>query len=102
MKKLVTLELMLLFEPDSTWPHLRDFERDFSEFLKSKEKEGEVVEALKGQIGREIILVRKIPDGLDKPIGKPPIQVKNEKKINIKDLKEPVFIYLFFINYGHI
>jgi hypothetical protein len=83
MKNLVTLELMLLFDPDSTWPHLRDFEKEFAEFLKTKGKEGEIVDTMKGQVGREIILVKKIQDVLDKPVGKIPAQFKNEKKINL-------------------
>ena len=56
-----------MFEPDSTWSNIYDFENFLAKFLKSQGYEGQIIDAIKGSVGRRVIFVRKITDLLDDP-----------------------------------
>jgi hypothetical protein len=58
MKKLAVLEYTFLFEPEETWQHLFQFEKDLTDFFKSKGKELQVVKTIEGATtGRRIVLI---------------------------------------------
>ena len=84
MKKLAFLEYAFIFDPDSTYSNVYDFENKLGKFFKSEGMEAQIIDAVKGYTGRRVIFVTKIEDLLDNPIKKPiPAQFKNEKKINL-------------------
>ena len=67
MKKLAFLEYAFLFEPETAWANIYDFEKDLSKFLKVLGLEGQIIDAVRGQVGRRIIFVRKIQSAFDDP-----------------------------------
>lgn len=84
MKKLAFLEYAFIFDPDSTYSNVYDFENKLGKFFKGEGMEAEIIDAVKGYTGRRVIFVRKIEDVLDNPAKKGPMApFKNEKKINL-------------------
>jgi len=67
MKDLVFLEYAFLFEPDSTWSNIHDFEHDLADFFHSYGYEADVVDSIRGHVGRRVIFITKITDLLEDP-----------------------------------
>ena len=67
MKKLAFLEYAFIFEPETAWANIYDFEKDLAKFLRASGLEGQIIDAVKGQIGRRVIFVRRLPDMLQDP-----------------------------------
>jgi hypothetical protein len=60
MKNFVMLDYTFLFDPNSSWSHLSQFEGDLAEFFSANGLRAEIVEPMKGQIGRRILLIKRI------------------------------------------
>ena len=66
MKKLAFLEYAFIFSED-TFDNLYDFEKLLSQVFKVKGYEARVIDAVRGSVGRRVILVSKVTDLLEKP-----------------------------------
>lgn len=67
MKKLAFLEYAFIFDPDSTWANVYDFENKLGEFFKALGYEANIIDAIKGHVGRRVIFITKIQDQLGDP-----------------------------------
>ncbi len=67
MNKLAFLEYAFIFDPDSTWTNMYDFENKLAEFFKVHGFEAQIVDTVKGHVGRRVIFIVKIKDLLDDP-----------------------------------
>ena len=84
MKRLAFLEYAFIFDPDSTYSNVYDFENKLGEFFKAQGKEAQIIDAVKGYTGRRVIFVTKVDDVLDNPSKKPiPTVFKNQKVIKL-------------------
>ena len=81
MKKLAFLEYAFIFGGE-TFDNLYDFEKLLSQVFKAKGFEAQVIDAVRGSVGRRVVLIKRIESAFDKPIGK--IKDFNKvKKVNI-------------------
>ena len=67
MKKIAFLEYAFLFEPDTTWGNIYDFESDLGKVFASLGYEAEIIDAIRGYSGRRIIYIKKMTDMLSDP-----------------------------------
>ncbi len=86
MKRLAVLEYTFLFEPESTYQHLFQFESDLAKFFDAKEMQAEVLKTVEGSgVKRMMYICKKdapvIPQRIE-PVGRP----KGLKRI-INDLR---------------
>lgn len=66
MKKIAFLEYAFIFG-DDTFDNLYDFEKLLSQVFKVKGYEARIIDAVRGSVGRRVILVSKVTDLLTKP-----------------------------------
>ena len=60
MKKLAFLEYAFIFDPDASWGNIYDFENDLGKFFKEQGLEANVIDAVRGHVGRRVIFITKI------------------------------------------
>ena len=72
---MVKLDLTLLFDPTDSWQHLYQFDKDFSEFLRTKGLQSELVKTIEGGKSERLYLVEKAPSSLGAVVegGKPQV-----------------------------
>jgi hypothetical protein len=59
-KQVAFLEYSFIFDPVSTWQHLSQFEGDLADFFRAHGLEAEILNPVGGQVGRRILLIKKI------------------------------------------
>jgi len=67
MKKLAFLEYLFIFDPETTWSNIYDFENVLGKFFKSYGYDANIIDAVRGHTGRKVIFITKITDLLNKP-----------------------------------
>jgi hypothetical protein len=86
MKKLVVLEYTFLFEPESTYQHLFQFESDLAKFFDAKDLQAEVLKTIEGAgVNRMMYICKKdipVMPSRPEPVGRP----KGLKRV-INDLR---------------
>lgn len=89
MNKLAFLEYAFIFDPDSTWPNIYDFENQLAEFFKVRGYEANIIDSVRGHVGRRVMFITKIEDILNDPNkswrGKEKQDKVEEKKLEEKD-----------------
>ena len=83
MKKLAFLEYAYIFDPSSTWSNIHDFENKLGKFFAREGYDANIIDYVGESNGKRIIFLTKIESNLDKPIGKPPIEFKNQKTVKL-------------------
>lgn len=85
MKNIAFLEYCFIFEPESTFSNIYDFEKVLSEVFGSKGYQAQIVDAVKGYNGRRVIFVTRKEDMLDDPklAGKTVPEPNKGKKIKL-------------------
>jgi hypothetical protein len=58
-KRIALLEYSFLFEPDTTWQRLSDFEDDLARFFRDNGLEAEIVKTVDGQVGNRVLWIKK-------------------------------------------
>ncbi len=77
MTKLAFLDYTFMFDPDSTWTNVYDFEDNLAEFFKINGYEAQRMEAVRGGMSRGIFFIAKVKkDLLDGPPNLPPTITK--------------------------
>jgi hypothetical protein len=59
-RKYVFLDYTFIFDPTDSWQHVSQFESDLSDFLGAYGFEAQIVNAIGGQPGKRMLLVRRI------------------------------------------
>lgn len=77
-RKIVMLDYTFLFDPTDTWQHLYQFQKSFTDFLKERGMQGEIVANVDGGRGRTVLLIEKIEENLPK-------EEKASKPVSVKD-----------------
>jgi len=77
----VFLDYTFLFDSNDTWQHLHQFEGDLSKFFAERGFQAEVIKTVEGQIGKRILLIKRIDD-FDKFPEKENLQVGIKRKIS--------------------
>ena len=68
MKKVAFLEYGFMFDPETTFANVFDFENKLAEFFKACGYEAQVLDTVRGQMGRGIFFITKLKkDILDTP-----------------------------------
>ena len=80
MKKLAFLEYAFIFG-DDTFDNLYDFEKLLSQVFKVKGYEARIIDAVRGSVGRRVILVSKVTDLLTSPTQADKNRITGGKKI---------------------
>jgi len=60
MKKIAFLEYAFMFDPETTFSNVYDFENKLAEYFKSCGYEAQVLDTVRGQMGRNVFFITKI------------------------------------------
>lgn len=58
--KYAFLQYSFIFNPDNSWSHVYQFEKDLSDFFRSKGFEAELMKQVEGSSNQKVFLVKKI------------------------------------------
>ena len=67
MKKVVFLEYAFIFEAGTTFDNIYDFENVLAEVFKVNGCQAEVLDTVRGNLGRRIVYITRMKDMLDDP-----------------------------------
>lgn len=92
-KDLVMLDYSFLFEPGAPWTNLYQFEDELGKFFSARGFQGQIVETMKGQGSRRVLLIKRVDPllkGQQTPTQKPQTMSKSPPDaLKMRDYKNP-------------
>lgn len=93
-QNLVFLEYTFLFDSDTTFGHLFEFEKLLFEFFSSRNLQAEAIKAIEGGLNRRLVYLSKKVDQIDigpakAPVGRPVTLKGQIKRLSERKLRKP-------------
>ena len=80
MKKMVVLDYTFIFEPDSTWSRLSEFEQDLADFFAAYGLQGERMDTMRGQPDKSIMIIKRVDKMFTDQVAEKQLEQKAKEK----------------------
>jgi hypothetical protein len=99
MAQLIILDYSFLFDSESPFGNLFEFEKLFMDFLDTRNMQAEIIKSVEGSMSKRIMLIVKkpitsIPEAEKNPVGRPQTLKGKIKELSDRKFRKPAVQFM--------